>query len=228
VLDTSRIEAGTFSYAFTDVDLAALVEESVAAASLAQDEVRVRAAVHGPMASVRGDRERLRQVLSNLIDNAVKYSRTGAEVEVAAASEDGAVRSAASSSARAAIASRRSCGSSTTASPRCAKISPSSHCSLPTGRSAIAAPSSSGRAPRSSCQRAILGEYQMRAMRAFLNRPGSNSARGPNRFFPSRALRIRSSRKLRSPSRVRSQVWTRQFGSSRSSEYGSTSRVEGA
>ena len=98
VLDTSRIEAGTFSYAFTDVDLAALVEESVAAASLAQDEVRVRAAVHGPMASVRGDRERLRQVLSNLIENAVKYSRTGEEVEVAAASENGAVRVAVSDS----------------------------------------------------------------------------------------------------------------------------------
>ena len=98
VLDTSRIEAGTFSYAFTDVDLAALVEESVAAASMAQDEVRVRAAVHRPMPSVRGDRERLRQVLSNLIENAVKYSRTGEEVEVAAASENGAVRVAVSDS----------------------------------------------------------------------------------------------------------------------------------
>ena len=98
VLDTSRIEAGTFSYAFTDVDLAELVEESVAAASMAQDEVRVRAAVHRPMPSVRGDRERLRQVLSNLIENAVKYSRTGEEVEVAAASENGAVRVAVSDS----------------------------------------------------------------------------------------------------------------------------------
>jgi len=91
VLDTSRIEAGTFSYAFTDVDLAALVEESVAAASLGQDDVRVRATVRRPVPTVRGDRERLRQVLANLIDNAVKYSRAGDEVEVSAAAENGAL-----------------------------------------------------------------------------------------------------------------------------------------
>jgi two-component system sensor histidine kinase KdpD len=91
VLDTSRIEAGTFSYAFSDVDLARLVEESVATATLGQDDVLVRADVRRPLPSVRGDRERLRQVLSNLIDNAVKYSSAGGEVEVSAAAEDGAV-----------------------------------------------------------------------------------------------------------------------------------------
>src|SRR5436190_1516042 len=37
---------------------------------------------------------------------------------------------------------------------------------------------------------------------------------------------MRSSRKLRSPSRVRSHVCTRQFGSDRSSEYGSTVRFD--
>src|SRR5205807_5340620 len=45
VLDTSRIEAGTFSYSFSDVDLAVLVSESVAAARLGQDEVELRADV---------------------------------------------------------------------------------------------------------------------------------------------------------------------------------------
>ena len=41
VLDTSRIEAGTFTYSFTDVDLADLVRETVAAMALGQDEVSV-------------------------------------------------------------------------------------------------------------------------------------------------------------------------------------------
>ena len=92
VLDTSRIEAGTFSYSFTDVDLMRLVEDAVSTAAMGQDEVRVRAAVSEPLPCVRGDRERLRQVLANLIDNAVKYSAAGDEVEVTARPDNGVVR----------------------------------------------------------------------------------------------------------------------------------------
>jgi signal transduction histidine kinase len=89
VLDTSRIEAGTFSYSFEDVDLAELIRDSAAAAERSQDEVPVRAVVREPLPRVRGDRDRLRQVLVNLIDNAVKYSRPGEEVEVEAVSTNG-------------------------------------------------------------------------------------------------------------------------------------------
>jgi signal transduction histidine kinase len=92
VLDTSRIEAGTFSYSFSDVDLGRLVEDTVASAAMGQDEVRVRAAVKGPVPPVRGDRERLRQIVTNLIDNAVKYSPGGDEVEVSVQPENGVVR----------------------------------------------------------------------------------------------------------------------------------------
>ncbi|MDQ2983735.1 MAG: ATP-binding protein [Actinomycetota bacterium] len=84
VLDTSRIEAGTFSYTFSDVDVAELVLESVAMAQLGQDEVRVEADIRDTLPLVRGDRDRLRQVLANLIDNAVKYSPAGGEVRVRA------------------------------------------------------------------------------------------------------------------------------------------------
>jgi signal transduction histidine kinase len=92
VLDTSRIEAGTFSFSFSDVDLKRLVEDAVATAAVGQDEVHVLARVAGPLPTIRGDRERLRQVLSNLIDNAVKYSPAGDEVEVVATPENGTVR----------------------------------------------------------------------------------------------------------------------------------------
>ena len=92
VLDTSRIEAGTFSYSFTDVDLGDLVRATAAQAERSQDEVPVRAVVREPIPTVRGDRERLRQVLINLIDNAVKYSRPGEEVRVEAQTDNGLVQ----------------------------------------------------------------------------------------------------------------------------------------
>jgi signal transduction histidine kinase len=92
VLDTSRIEAGTFSYSFSDVDLKRLVEDAVATASVGQDEVRIRATVPEHVPRIRGDRERLRQVVSNLIDNAIKYSAAGDQVDVDVQPANGVVR----------------------------------------------------------------------------------------------------------------------------------------
>ena len=92
VLDTSRIEAGTFSYRFEEVDLGSMVEEAVEAAVLAQQEVPVLASVRDGLPTIRGDRARLRQVLGNLIENAVKYSPEGGEVRVSAAARNGSVQ----------------------------------------------------------------------------------------------------------------------------------------
>jgi signal transduction histidine kinase len=92
VLDTSRIEAGTFSYRFEEVDLGRVVDEAVEAAALAQQDVPVVASVRGRLPAIRGDRARIRQILANLIDNAVKYSPEGGEVRVSAAAGNGAVR----------------------------------------------------------------------------------------------------------------------------------------
>ena len=91
VLDTSRVEAGTFSYSFADIDLAELLEETVAVVDLGTEEITLRTSLSTPLPSIRGDRERLRQLVMNLLTNAVKYTVTGDEVEVRAAATDGVV-----------------------------------------------------------------------------------------------------------------------------------------
>ena len=91
VLDTSRIEAGTFPFTFGQVDLEELVREASDVVRLGQEEVGLRLSVASRIPPVRGDRERLRQLLLNLLSNAVKYTVAGDEVEVSAANEDGAV-----------------------------------------------------------------------------------------------------------------------------------------
>jgi signal transduction histidine kinase len=91
VLDTSRIEAGTFSFSFADVDLASLLRDAVAAAELGQDEVPVELQLAEPLPRLRADPERLRQVVANLLDNAIKYSPHGAPVDVHAWAQDGHV-----------------------------------------------------------------------------------------------------------------------------------------
>jgi signal transduction histidine kinase len=88
VLDTSRIEAGTFTYAFGDVDVGDLIREAASMVSLGTDEVTVTASVVEPLPAVRGDRDRLRQLLLNLLANAAKYTASGDEIEVRAAASD--------------------------------------------------------------------------------------------------------------------------------------------
>ena len=91
VLDTSRIESGTFGYTFSDVDLAEIVRDSAAAAEIGQDEVKLSPELPTTLPRVRGDAERLRQLIDNLISNAVKYSDAGAEVSVHAQADGGHV-----------------------------------------------------------------------------------------------------------------------------------------
>jgi len=53
--------------------------------------VKLTASVSPALPEIRGDRERLRQLIDNLISNAVKYSEAGGEVLVEARTDDGRV-----------------------------------------------------------------------------------------------------------------------------------------
>lgn len=86
LLDVARIEAGTLSLRREPVELQALITDT-----LEQFEgegrarkVTIRSEVQAGLPVVAGDRERLMQVLSNLLGNALKYTPEGRKIAVQA------------------------------------------------------------------------------------------------------------------------------------------------
>jgi PAS domain S-box-containing protein len=90
VLDLSRVDSGQMALSLESVDLASVVDESLAMVSPLAADTGVRLlrpepsepVVADTQIRVVADRVRLRQVLVNLVSNAVKYNRPGGTVSV--------------------------------------------------------------------------------------------------------------------------------------------------
>ncbi|MCW2856894.1 MAG: sensor histidine kinase [Marmoricola sp.] len=80
VLDTESIESGQFGYLSHPIDL--VEEVRTAAASFDEGTNRVTLTVPGTEVVMDGDADRIQQVLSNLIDNSLKFSTEDNAVEV--------------------------------------------------------------------------------------------------------------------------------------------------
>jgi signal transduction histidine kinase/CheY-like chemotaxis protein len=91
VLDLSRIEAGAMRLAEERVELKSLVAEAVhlVEAQARTRNVRLLQPVPGVEAHVIADRMRLRQVLINLLTNAIKYNHEGGQVSIEFGIPDG-------------------------------------------------------------------------------------------------------------------------------------------
>ncbi len=96
ILDFSKIEAGMMSFEEIEFDLHEVVEGVVdlfAGRALVKRLEVASIVGHGLSGRLRGDPGRLRQVLANLVGNAVKFTETGhvfVEVETISASDDDA------------------------------------------------------------------------------------------------------------------------------------------
>jgi signal transduction histidine kinase len=88
LMDISEAETGTMKLNVSQVDVARLAEEVTDLyEDTAEDSgVGLEASV-APALSVPADRDRLRQALANLVDNAIKYTPRGGRVDIAAARE---------------------------------------------------------------------------------------------------------------------------------------------
>jgi len=92
LMDISAAEAGTMKLQTSPVDLCQLVREVVELYEYVAEEKQVTVHTDLPAAcEVPADRIRLRQVLANLLDNAIKYTPAGGRVAIAVRAEsDGA------------------------------------------------------------------------------------------------------------------------------------------
>ena len=82
LLYASRIQAGGLKMERTEVDLAAITR-SVARRMMARSpDVDIRVRLPATLPLVLADRERIEEVLMNLLDNAIKYSPRGARIRV--------------------------------------------------------------------------------------------------------------------------------------------------
>jgi len=85
LMDISEAETGTLALRVEPVDLQQLVAETAELfADVAEDKQVGLVAATGPPLPLHADRGRLRQLLANLLDNAVKYTPAGGRVFIAA------------------------------------------------------------------------------------------------------------------------------------------------
>jgi CheY-like chemotaxis protein len=94
LLELSRGAHGKLALARSDVDLGALVSDAVVAIEprLAGKSVALRCELPEAPLFAHCDGARVRQVIGNLLDNAVKYTPIGGHIRVALASEGGRAR----------------------------------------------------------------------------------------------------------------------------------------
>ncbi len=93
LLDLSRIESRQYRLELSPLEVAPVIEQTVALLRpRAEDrKIEVRLRPSNPLPRVRADQRALEQILTNLIDNAIKYCPEGSTIEVGAAERAGVV-----------------------------------------------------------------------------------------------------------------------------------------
>jgi signal transduction histidine kinase len=94
LLDISKIEAGKFELNFTAVDVPEIVEDCAASLQPLAKRSRIvlRTSLASDLPTVVADPRRLKQILLNLLTNAIKFTREGGQVIVSGTLVNGELR----------------------------------------------------------------------------------------------------------------------------------------
>ncbi len=91
LLDVSALEAGKANFSFAEFDFDEMIAEAV------QEHLQIQhthqiIVVNNDKAKIKGDRNRLEQVVSNLLSNAIKYSPKANKVQIESTFTEGAIK----------------------------------------------------------------------------------------------------------------------------------------
>lgn len=87
-LDVQKMEAGKQLYHKTEEDIVSIIEEVSEVFQVNADTHPIQLHVFTEQTKVEGDREKLLQVMTNLVSNAIKYSPDGGEIHITVSSHD--------------------------------------------------------------------------------------------------------------------------------------------
>ncbi len=93
LLDFSKIQSGRFTIKKEKMDILAELEEALLAFSQRAEREGILLSYNEPemLSPIVGDKNRIRQVFVNILDNAIKYSEKGSEIIVTALEEYGMI-----------------------------------------------------------------------------------------------------------------------------------------
>ena len=94
ILDLSKIEAGQVQLRLESIDLADVVERSLRSLKgiAAQNGITFKSIFPSGLPRVEADSDRIEQVITNLVSNAIKFSPTAGEIEIGLSSDNQWVR----------------------------------------------------------------------------------------------------------------------------------------
>jgi two-component system, NtrC family, sensor kinase len=92
ILDLSKIEAGRMELEVTDFDLPSAIDNALILVRerATRRDITLRRTIDDRLGMVRGDERKVKQVLLNLLSNALKFTPEGGRIDVSAHLQDGA------------------------------------------------------------------------------------------------------------------------------------------